>query len=246
VTVLLQVRGNTSPEKVASSTFLVETGATSGTAFLVEPDIAVTAAHVVEGHSFVGLAPVGGNGGAIFGETLPSFVVYVNYETDLAVLRLLSPSESTPLKLSDKLPLIGTEVSALGAPGGIFQITTGEILGIKSSGLISSTEVAPGNSGGPLVTAHGEVTGLIVQFDPLTQDAISVPAPQVAQFIESVPESAWSQVPSTTDEPLIVAWFMGGFLLAAVVTILALVFFAKQKKKKNRVQNLIRITMEEE
>ena len=242
--IALGLRTDVSPQEVAASTFLVETGSTSGTAFLVEPDLAITAAHVVQGHSFVGLAPVGGDAGAMFGKTVPSFVVYLNQETDLAVLRLLSPSENTPLELVGELPALGAAVSALGAPGGVFAITSGEIVGIDSDGLTSSTAVAPGSSGGPLVDTAGDVAGVVVQYDWVSKDAISVPATQVTEFIESVPEGAWSRVPSTTDGPLIAAWFVSGFLLATVIIAIVITIFVQRKTRKVRAENLIRITIE--
>ena len=243
---LLRVHAESSPQESAASTFMVETGSSSGTAFLIEPDLVVTAAHVVEGHSFVGLDPVGQLSGAEFGETLPSFVVYVNRDTDLAILRLLNPSQNTPLNLRDQLPEIGTAVSAIGVPGGIFGITDGQVLEFEQDLLVSDTEVAPGSSGGPLVDGSGDVVGVVVQYDLVTKNAISVPANEVTQFIESVPEVAWSRVPKTVDGPLVAAWFAAGFLLATMIIVIVIFVFAQRKKKRVRAKNLIRITIDKE
>lgn len=240
------VVGELTPSEIAPSTFMVETGLSSGSAFLIEPDVVVTAAHVVEGHTFVGLVPAISDTSAEFGEVLPSFVVFVDKELDLAVLRLLNPSDRVPLEFSENLPAIGSEVAAFGAPSGIYRVTEGEVLAADANSLITSTQVAPGNSGGPLVGADGTVEGVIVQYDPTSQDAFSVPATTVAEFIESVPEAAWSRVPTTSDEPLIVAWFAAGFLIALIISTIATFIIIRYRKKLARKRNLITITLEKE
>lgn len=244
MTEFLLSQGEVNPAEVAPSTFLVETGLSSGTAFLIETDIAVTAAHVIEGHNFVGLAPA--NLADNFGETVPSYVVYVNKELDLAVLRLLSPSSQDPLELADSFPEIGADVLAFGAPGGVYRVTEGSILDVQGDSIISSTEVAPGNSGGPLVDSEGDVSGVIIQYDPLSENAVAVVSTTVTEFIESIPEEAWSRVPSTTNEPLIVAWFLAGFLVATLLTSLVIFFVLRRKREKERRENLIKITFEGE
>lgn len=229
---------------VLPSTFLVETGLSSGTAFLIEADTAITAAHVVDGHSFVGLAPV--ETSTTFAATVPSYVVYVDKKLDLAVLRLLSPIKTEPLELSESVPPLGAEVLAFGAPGGVYRVSEGEILQVTGDSLISSTQVAPGNSGGPLLNVQGDVAGVVLKYDALSENAISINATAVAEFIQSVPDAAWDQVPSTTDEPLIVAWFVVGFLLATILTSIVIFFVMRFRKKQLRAKNLIKITLEGE
>lgn len=240
------VIGEISPSAIAPSTFMVETGLSSGSAFLIEPDLVVTAAHVVEGHTFVGLAPAISDTSSVFGDPLPSFVVYSDKELDLAVLRLLDPSDRVPLELSLDLPSVGAEVTAFGAPSGEYQVSQGEVLSSGSDALITSTQVAPGNSGGPLIGSDGTVEGVVIQYDPTSQDAVSVPASTVQNFLESVPESAWSQVPTTSNEPLIVAWFVAGFLIALILSSIAVFFVIRYRKQQDRKRNLITITLERE
>ncbi len=233
------------PATIIPSTFIVETGLSSGSAFLIEPDLAITAAHVVEGHSYVGLAPV--ISVIESSQTVPSFVVYVNKELDLAVLRLLSPHTGEPLELATVAPAIASEVSAFGAPGGVYRVTDGEVVSVQGDSVQASTLVAPGNSGGPLVNSEGQVVGVIQQYDPQSEYALAITSPTVAKFIESVPESAWNSVPTTTtNEPLIVAWFVAGFLLATLFLSVLALFIVRYRRKQARARNLITITLEGE
>ncbi|QLD90245.1 trypsin-like peptidase domain-containing protein [Natronomonas salina] len=93
---------------------------------------------------------------------------------DLAVLATDVPDDAPPLSFVDSVPPVGTEVLALGSPFGLeSSVSTGIISG-KNRSLPGPTGYSipntvqtdagldPGNSGGPLVTMDGEVTGIAV------------------------------------------------------------------------------------
>lgn len=93
---------------------------------------------------------------------------------DLAVLETDIPNYATNLEFVDIIPPIGTEVLALGSPFGLEASVTQGIISGRNRSLPSPTGFSipntvqtdaglePGNSGGPLVTLDGEVTGVVV------------------------------------------------------------------------------------
>ena len=93
---------------------------------------------------------------------------------DLAVLSTDVPEYATPLRFVESVPAVGTEVVALGSPFGLeSSVSTGVISG-KNRSLPSPSGFSipntvqtdagldPGNSGGPLLTLNGAVTGIAV------------------------------------------------------------------------------------
>lgn len=147
----------------------------TGSGFVVSPDRVVTNAHVVAGVS----QPVVemSDGGA-----MPGRVVYFDTRRDLAVLAVDSlPSQ--PLPLSRDLPG-GSQAAFAGYPhGGPFQskpATVQDIATVLVPDIYGNNpspediyrlagDVQPGNSGGPLLTADGQVAGVI--FAKATSDA---------------------------------------------------------------------------
>jgi S1-C subfamily serine protease len=93
---------------------------------------------------------------------------------DLAVLATDVPDSAAPLSFVDAIPPVGTEVLALGSPFGLESSVSAGIISGKNRSLPSPAGYAipntvqtdagldPGNSGGPLVTMDGEVTGIAV------------------------------------------------------------------------------------
>src|ERR671917_131318 len=105
------------------------------------------------------------------GKTFEAEVVKRGRELDLALLRLEEfPGDlpAIPVGDSDKLR-VGERVSAIGHPGGgLGAVTAGIVSGLevargpggRARHLRSDVALAPGNSGGPLLNARGEVVGI--------------------------------------------------------------------------------------
>ncbi|WP_254839316.1 S1C family serine protease [Natronomonas marina] len=101
-------------------------------------------------------------------------VVATDVYADLAVLSTDVPDYAAPLRFVETIPPVGTEVVALGSPFGLeSSVSTGIISG-KDRALPSPSGFSipntvqtdagldPGNSGGPLLTLDGAVTGIAV------------------------------------------------------------------------------------
>lgn len=89
---------------------------------------------------------------------------------DIAIAHIADTS-APPIALAVALPRKGERVTALGAPHGLaFTATTGIVSAIRPGSEIDSTHkgtwiqvdaaISPGNSGGPLINASGEVVGM--------------------------------------------------------------------------------------
>jgi Do/DeqQ family serine protease len=104
------------------------------------------------------------------GASVKARVVGTDPETDLAVVKILTPRDIVPARLgdSDKLT-VGEWVLAIGSPFGLDHTVTSGIVSAKGRkrGLLAledfiQTDAAinPGNSGGALVNLKGEVVGI--------------------------------------------------------------------------------------
>jgi S1-C subfamily serine protease len=144
-----------------------------GTGVAISEDgLVITCLHVVSGAERIGLVFADGT------ET-DADVVSVQPENDLAVLKPKAvPDDLVPATLrSTKGLKVGDEVVAVGFPFGIGPSTTyGVISGLRREhdsqegqrhmiDLIQFDAAAnPGNSGGPLVTAEGDVVGIVTSI----------------------------------------------------------------------------------
>jgi S1-C subfamily serine protease len=143
----------------------VETGNGLGSGFIISSDgLIVTAAHVALGAESLRVVTSDG-------ARLPATVVGYDELRDLALLRARSSRALPALKLAGGAPKAGDAVVAIGNSRGAFNAARpGRVTALDRSlsasfpsGLIASTmPLAPGDSGGPVLNAAGEVVGVAV------------------------------------------------------------------------------------
>jgi S1-C subfamily serine protease len=169
-------------------TVLTDVGLGSGVVW--DPDgVIVTNNHVVAGSTVVRVAFADG-------ERVDATVLAADPRTDLAVLRT-GRTDLPSATFSAELPLVGSLAIAIGSPLGLEEtVTAGIISGLhrevpgsatQSSALVdllqTDAAISPGNSGGALVNADGEVIGINVAYLPPAGGAVSIgfaiPSPTV-------------------------------------------------------------------
>ena len=141
-------------------------GIATGTGFVVAPGYVVTNNHVVEGGSeLVIMDPKDHE------RHLPATVVATLSDPDIALLRC-EQLDAPSLPLAAAMPRNGTDIMALGYPGGSLlgmelKVTRGAVISqsdpqMDGGNFLHSATVNPGNSGGPIVNQQGNVVGVVV------------------------------------------------------------------------------------
>jgi len=171
------------------STLSLRCGGKMGSGFFVEPELALTNAHVAcpPGKLMTVVLP---DGRQLIGETVKR-----DEELDLATVRVVG-ANAAPLKLGDVTLLQpGDPLVFIGSPRGMdFTVHEGKVgfLGRHYLGLgyvQFNASVNPGNSGGPLLNGRGEVMG-VVSLKIENSDGLGLALPiEYASKLISVPSS---------------------------------------------------------
>ncbi|WP_053104175.1 trypsin-like peptidase domain-containing protein [Bacillus sp. FJAT-27231] len=182
-------------------TLFTDTGQGSGFLVNKKGDV-VTNAHVVEGAHSLTIKDKNGN-------THEGKIIGYSNTIDVAVVRVPDLAGQSPLSLEKSSKAkVGEEVIALGSPLSLENTATfGHITGVDRSFYIgdfsydgvyqTSAAIAPGSSGGPLVS---KVTGKVLAINSakqMGQDAIgfSIPVKDVNNLVQG-----WIQNPLTEEE----------------------------------------------
>jgi predicted Zn finger-like uncharacterized protein len=166
--------------------------------FGVEPDVILTNAHVVGMLYNDGRRPktieVFRNSGTPEEKKYSAEVLGVDRSADLAVLRIKAPGAPPPLEVKSAQSLHETQqVWVIGFPFGSglgkeVTVSSSSVSSIRRDhGLLSKVQVnggmQPGNSGGPVVDAYGNVIGVAVSMIRNTQINFAVPGDSVHMIL---------------------------------------------------------------
>ena len=179
-------------------------GASTGTAWPVAANYAVTSNHVVEGNDEVRLYDASGL-------QLRATVVLRDSVHDIALLRTSDEGGLPPALPLSRVPgRLGSEVFTLGFPrvdilGRTPKLAEGIISSVNGyrdnpANYQTSVQIQPGNSGGPLLNTAGEVVGIVSSMlgiirgsaEPVTMASISyaVKIEVLLSLLQSLPGQA--------------------------------------------------------
>ena len=180
-------------DRVRASLVQVRSGGRGGGAGTVwHPDgLILTNAHVVEREPVRVVLPQG--------DTLPARVVARDKKLDIAALAV-DATDLTTIEIGESRRLRpGQVVLALGHPWGVRDsITAGVVIGLSSERpethsakremIAVSLNLRPGNSGGPLVDAHGRLVGITSMMTG-PEVGLAVPVHVVKAFLRETLDS---------------------------------------------------------
>lgn len=178
--------------RATPGTLSLRCGSKTGSGFFVEPELALTNAHVAcpPGKLMTVVLP---DGRQLIGET-----VQRDEELDLATVRVVG-AKAVPLKLGDVTRLQpGDPLVFIGSPKGLdFTVHEGKVgfVGRQYLGLgyvQFNASVNPGNSGGPLLDGRGEVVGVVsLKIENADGLGLALPIPYASKLlpVSSAPEA---------------------------------------------------------
>lgn len=203
-----------------------------GTAFVSDIGL-ITAAHVVGDRGIIGVRTPGTDDPLVGAR-----VTFVNEANDIAILEVPEELEASVLPWADEAPGVGDCVAAWGGALENFGTHLGVVSSVGRMYVESSANVFPGNSGGPLVNASGDVVGMVVSrlpdADPPLSQAVST------AVIQKTPTPANAFVDQSGDPLLAVLLVIVGLLAALVVVLLVVI------RRTHRKRPVIKITLDEE
>ena len=150
-------------------------GTGSGSVIMKDIGAIITNWHVIQKAEVVGVI-FKKDGEIEKSDVMVAEVIGYDASKDLAVLRLVGkvPDDVNELKMSTKLPEVGSDVHAIGHPGSLsWTYTKGYVSQIRknykwnyektlheASIIQTQTPISPGNSGGPLINSDGLLLGV--------------------------------------------------------------------------------------
>lgn len=170
-------------------------GLATGSGVVLDGTTLVTNRHVVEGADELEVSTWDGR-------TYPVTVASTATRADLAVARVdgeLPP----PLQPAADDPSPGTDVSAVGYPlGSELAFADGRVVDYREGGpygeegvvLRVTSQLRPGNSGGPLVDGDGRLVGVVFAVEASTDLGLAVPVSQVQAVLGD--ETAFRELPT--------------------------------------------------
>lgn len=172
-------------EALYSAVFVIYRGDSEGSGFAIGRDLIVTNAHVVEGHGNIIVS-------SYSGKRYAASVAVIDIDFDIALLKV-EDADFPYLGFADSDSLtIGEDVYAIGAPESMAYTLTKGVLSAKGriiggyEYLQVDTALNPGNSGGPLLSAEGNVIGVnTMKLAGSEGIGLAIPSNVVRGFLES-------------------------------------------------------------
>lgn len=162
----------------------------TGSGFLLSPQVVVTNRHVVEGAVSLQLNTWDGRSVEAAVRTVARGT---DDDLDLAIIRLEEPVRgSEAAQFAEVEP--GERVAAVGYPGGgPLEIATGEVLAVEEGTVFGpdtrvvrlSSSIIPGNSGGPVINAAGQVVAVVFGVDQNRGDGLAIAAGDLLAWLEA-------------------------------------------------------------
>lgn len=165
-----------------------------GSGFAVDGGLVVTNAHVVAGVTTPTLL-------ALDGQAVTGDVIYMDTDRDIAIISAPDLSVAPLPIITDEIAA-GTTVSFMGYPGGgAFRNLPATVQGLGYTKTVDAqtgqtnpsrlvyqlaADVQQGNSGGPVLTAKGEVMAMIFAKSAQGQTGYAVPASEIATALTQV------------------------------------------------------------
>lgn len=151
--------------RVTPSVVSISTDLAMGSGVVVgENGLIATALHVVEDSSSITI-------GFSDGSDVQARLLGEDLGRDVAILKV-PRSDLSPIDFASSTDIrIGEPVSKLGYPSGYLEVSTGIISALLESYRLNgdriqvTTDINPGDSGGPVITARGQLIGILIAKD---------------------------------------------------------------------------------